>query len=185
MDGTLNNPNDTDIGYTVEIAIPWQELGQSGPPKDGTTWGFNVISRDRDSTDAPAARFFSLSPQVQSAADVQDPSKWSHITFTTGDVPPSPRIKSSARTRPWTASRTSTAPSSAASGRASSRLSFGTAAIDAPAPTVAEEPNTTNSAFSTPQPVQPTPANPPISPTGACPGRAEAAPDRRGAADVH
>ena len=162
VDGTLNNPTDTDIGYTVEIAIPWQELGQSGPPKDGTTWGFNVISRDRGSTDATTGRFFSLSPQVQGAADVQDPAKWTHITFTTGGIA-SESIDQVVSPH-TTLNRFPDINGSIVSGEwpGSSRLTFGTAGVDAPAPTVAEEPNTTESAFNTPQPIQPTPANPPL-----------------------
>ena len=164
VDGSLNNPTDADIGYTIEIAIPWQELGQAGPPKDGTTWGFNVLSRDRDSMDTPATRFFSLSPQVQSAADVQDPSKWSHLTFATGAVPAeSADAVGSPHT---TLNRFPDINGSIVSGEwpGASRLSFGTAAIEAPAPTVAEEPNTTESAFNTPPPDQPTPATPPVTP---------------------
>ncbi len=84
VNGTLNRNNDTDIGYTVEMAIPWRELGLTSPPKPGTVWGFNVINRDRDSLDKPASRLASLSPDVQSAEDVQNPQKWTKIIFTDG-----------------------------------------------------------------------------------------------------
>ncbi len=163
-EGSLNNPNDGDVGYSVELAIPWAELGRSGPPAGGTTWGFNVISRDRDSLDTPATRFYSLSPLVQTGADVQDPAKWSRITFTASGQAPSeaadavicphttlddfPSITGEVLSGKWPPS---------------SRLSFGTTAISAPAPTVAEEPNTAQSAFTAPQPVaaNPPPAAPP------------------------
>ena len=176
VDGTLNNPTDTDIGYTVELAIPWQELGQSGPPKDGTTWGFNVLSRDRDSADATAGRFFSLSPLVQGAADVQDPAKWTHITFTTGGV--ASESVDQVVCPHTTLNRFPDINGSIVSGEwpGSSRLTFGTAGIAAPAPTVAEEPNTTKSAFNTPQPVQPTPATPPVAPPVVPSGQAQRPP---------
>lgn len=147
VDGTLNNNSDTDTGYTIEIAIPWQELGLSKPPKSGTEWGFNVISRDRDSTGKPAARFYSLSPDVRAAADVQNPSKWTRIVFDNGGgaeetpgrvVCPHvaldrfPLINGSIVSGEW--------PSS-------SRLAFGAEPISAPAPTLASEPNTTQSPF--------------------------------------
>ncbi|MBV9849627.1 MAG: hypothetical protein JO250_08055 [Armatimonadetes bacterium] len=158
VDGTLNNPADTDVGYSIELAIPWQELGQPGPPRDGTTWGFNVISRDRDSAAAPAARFFSLSPLVKSGADVQNPSKWSHITFSTGDVPA--QSVDAVASPHTTLNRFPSINGSVVSGEwpSASRLAFGTAAINAPAPTVAEEPNTTESPFSAPPPGPPAPS---------------------------
>jgi hypothetical protein len=39
VNGTLNKPDDTDTGYDVELAIPWSEMGRSGPPKPGDVWG--------------------------------------------------------------------------------------------------------------------------------------------------
>ena len=146
VDGTLNDASDTDTGYTVELAIPWQEMGQAGPPKDGTTWGFNVISRDRGSANIPATRFYSLSPNVQSAADVQDPSKWSQIIFDTSGaaglaqsvtrvVSPSvvthyPLINGHVTSGEWPTI---------------SMLGFGTTPVNAAAPTTEEEPNNTDS----------------------------------------
>lgn len=46
LDGTLNNPADTDRGWSVEIAIPWAALrecagGVAVPPADGDTWRVN------------------------------------------------------------------------------------------------------------------------------------------------
>jgi len=45
IDGTLNNPNDTDKGWSVEIAIPWQVLKECAhrdtPPGDGDQWRIN------------------------------------------------------------------------------------------------------------------------------------------------
>ncbi len=42
IDGTLNNPADTDQGWTVEIAFPWKVLSQhalhAGPPTEGEQW---------------------------------------------------------------------------------------------------------------------------------------------------
>ena len=43
--GTLNNPADTDRGWTVEIAFPWKALSEharhSGPPKESEQWRIN------------------------------------------------------------------------------------------------------------------------------------------------
>jgi len=46
VDGTLNDPNDTDSGWTVEIAIPWAALTELTPdlactPRPGDTWRLN------------------------------------------------------------------------------------------------------------------------------------------------
>lgn len=43
IDGTLNNSEDRDRGWSVEVAIPWKGLqwlaeGRSLPPKNGDTW---------------------------------------------------------------------------------------------------------------------------------------------------
>lgn len=43
--GTLNNPGDTDHGWTVEIAFPWTVLAEharhAGPPQEGEQWRIN------------------------------------------------------------------------------------------------------------------------------------------------
>ncbi len=151
VDGTLNKPGDTDTGFNVELAIPWQEMGQKGPPAPGTTWGFNVISRDRDGEATPATTFYSLSPKVHRREDIQNPSRWSRITFVTGTageastpdkvvcarvvVGQYPRITGTIVSGDWPAT---------------TRLAFGTEAIKADAPTLAEEPNTTESPFDNP-----------------------------------
>jgi hypothetical protein len=45
IDGTLNDPSDTDIGWSVEIAIPWEVLSQCAgrqvPPVPGDIWRVN------------------------------------------------------------------------------------------------------------------------------------------------
>lgn len=45
LQGTLNNPADVDSGWTVELAFPWDVLGEcalsGAPPKDGSQWRIN------------------------------------------------------------------------------------------------------------------------------------------------
>lgn len=79
VQGTLNRPIDRDIGYTIELAIPWKEMG--GPPVPGQRMGFNVICRMRGENTG----FVSFSPDVQTPEDVHIPAKWGRILFT--DVP--------------------------------------------------------------------------------------------------
>ena len=150
VNGTLNKTDDTDTGYDVELAIPWTEMGRSGPPAPGATWGFNVISRDRDSLTDPADKFYSLSPNVKSSTDVQNPSKWTQITFVNSpaSLPSSPTKVICAKV----AGQFPRVNGTIVSGDwpDSTKLAFGTDAVTAPAPTVAEEPNTTESPFDNP-----------------------------------
>jgi len=45
VDGTLNDPSDTDHGWSIEIALPWNVLREcahkDSPPKDGDRWRVN------------------------------------------------------------------------------------------------------------------------------------------------
>lgn len=44
IQGTLNDPSDTDEGWTVEMAIPWNDLEEAspdGPPSHGSQWRVN------------------------------------------------------------------------------------------------------------------------------------------------
>lgn len=76
-DGSISNPNDLDIGYTVELALPWSELGIKAPTP-GTMMSFNAVVRMRGETD----KFISLSPEVKTGEDIHDASKWVNIVFT-------------------------------------------------------------------------------------------------------
>ena len=76
VQGTINQPNDKDIGYTIELAIPWKEMG--GPPKIGQVMGFNILCRMKGENEG----FVSLSPNVAGEADVNCPAKWGSVKFT-------------------------------------------------------------------------------------------------------
>ncbi|MDQ2800613.1 MAG: hypothetical protein M3Y13_13370, partial [Armatimonadota bacterium] len=148
VNGTLNNPADKDGGYDVELAIPWQELGlPQGGPKPGTAWGFNVVSRDRDSVDTPATHFYSLSPKVAAREDVQNPAKWSRIVFAPGGQAEVSRPNRVVCARVVGKFPLITGQIISGQWPVASGLSFGTNAIDAPAPTETEEPNTKSSLF--------------------------------------
>lgn len=75
VQGTLNKPEDRDIGYVVELAMPWDEMG--GAPKPGTTMGFNFICNRKGDDDG----FTSFSREVKTADDIQVPAKWAKIRF--------------------------------------------------------------------------------------------------------
>ena len=51
VDGTMNDRADQDVGWAVEIAVPWEALnewtGISVPPKDGDEWRLKLLWIDR------------------------------------------------------------------------------------------------------------------------------------------
>ena len=57
IDGTINNPNDRDKGWSIEIAIPWKafisNFRSNNPPKDGDQWkvNFSRVHWDTDIKD--------------------------------------------------------------------------------------------------------------------------------------
>lgn len=50
VDGTVNDPTDTDVGWSVEIAIPWGPIAEATsvevPPKPGDRWRANFSRVD-------------------------------------------------------------------------------------------------------------------------------------------
>jgi hypothetical protein len=52
VDGTINDPSDTDRGWTVEFAIPWKAITEAAPgrqrPSDGDQWRVNFSRVDWD-----------------------------------------------------------------------------------------------------------------------------------------
>lgn len=87
LNGTLNNNNDIDKGWSLEIAIPWHSLhllagGRSIPPADGDTWNMflgrfqKLITGGKELTPHPA--------MVLSSHGIYDthlPEKWSCVKF--------------------------------------------------------------------------------------------------------
>lgn len=61
-------------GYTVEAAIPWSDLG--GKPAAGTRMGFNVVAKSISAGSPPIQ---SLSPDVRSEADTENPAEWGEL----------------------------------------------------------------------------------------------------------
>ncbi len=49
VNGTINDNSDTDTGYTVEVKIPWSELGFSGPPANAQLLKIAFKINDKDS----------------------------------------------------------------------------------------------------------------------------------------
>ncbi|MGI6296347.1 MAG: sugar-binding protein [Armatimonadota bacterium] len=76
VQGTINNPEDIDTTYSVEMAVPWSLIGMK-PPSIGDMVGFNVIIRSH----ADPKGFISLSPRVKTEEDTLAPNKWVKLVF--------------------------------------------------------------------------------------------------------
>lgn len=93
VDGTLNNPGDTDRGWTVEIGIPWKVLAEQArrpaPPEEGDQWRVN-FSRVQWPVDLTTGKY--LKPKgarednwvwsPQHVVDMHRPETWGYVQFT-------------------------------------------------------------------------------------------------------
>jgi poly(3-hydroxybutyrate) depolymerase len=91
--GTLNNPADTDQGWTVELAFPWKVLAEharhAGPPNEGEQWRINFSRVEWQIThingayqkipDTPEDNWV-WSPQ--GVVDMHRPEMWGLLQFT-------------------------------------------------------------------------------------------------------
>lgn len=83
LDGTLNKHDDTDRGWTVEIAIPFASLrqfagGRNLPPREGDSWRIFTSRRYRLQRGAPV-HFWSW-PVLQ-ANNCHRADKWGYLLF--------------------------------------------------------------------------------------------------------
>lgn len=86
IDGTLNNPNDTDRGWSVEIAMPWGPLG--GKPAAGAQWrvNFSRVEWQVDIIDGkyvkrPGLREDNWVWSPQWVIDMHLPQMWGYVQF--------------------------------------------------------------------------------------------------------
>jgi hypothetical protein len=94
VEGTLNNPADTDASWSVEFALPWKVLAEyahrPAPPRDGDQWRVNfsrvewrheiVDGRYRKVPDTPEDNWV-WSPQ--GVVDMHRPERWGYVQFST------------------------------------------------------------------------------------------------------
>ncbi len=92
LNGTLNDPTDTDDGWTVEVAIPWsalKECGGSGErPADGEQWrvGFSRVEwqydiKEKAYVKRPGLREDNWVWSPQYAIDMHRPERWGVVQF--------------------------------------------------------------------------------------------------------
>jgi len=99
LDGTINNPSDIDSHWQVEMAIPWDVLGEgttmASPPKDGDFWRINfsrvvwpmetsggkyIKFKDRKTGITAANLNWVWSPQ--GLINMHYPEMWGYVHFT-------------------------------------------------------------------------------------------------------
>lgn len=95
IDGTLNDPRDTDRGWTLEIKWPWKglkELVNSEypiPPKDGHQWRINFSRVEWDVEVVKGKYKVKESPEhnwvwsPQGVIDMHRPERWGYLQFST------------------------------------------------------------------------------------------------------
>jgi hypothetical protein len=93
INGTINNPADKDVGWTVEIAFPWKVLAQysrqKAPPAEGDDWRVN-FSRVEWLTEIIDGKYRKLPGKKednwvwspQGLVDMHVPEKWGFVQFT-------------------------------------------------------------------------------------------------------
>jgi hypothetical protein len=97
VDGTLNNPRDTDKGWTVEIAFPWKVLGelayQPVPPRDGDQWrvNFSRVEWRHEIVDGkyrkvPGTKEDNWVWSPQGVIDMHRPETWAYVQFSTAKI---------------------------------------------------------------------------------------------------
>ncbi|HLO97271.1 MAG TPA: carbohydrate-binding family 9-like protein [Fimbriimonas sp.] len=94
VDGTVNDPSDTDKGWSVEICIPWHALWEISkgtvPPEKGDQWKIN-FSRVQWMTDVVDGQYVKREGlkednwvwSPQGVVDMHVPSMWGLVEFVT------------------------------------------------------------------------------------------------------
>jgi hypothetical protein len=110
INGTLNDPSDTDRSWCVELAIPWKGLaryadGRAVPPKDGEQWRAN-FSRVEWLVDILDGAYRKIPKETRAednwvwsptgVIDMHRPERWGHVQFSstaaTADFRPDPTL---------------------------------------------------------------------------------------------
>lgn len=92
VDGTLNDPRELDLAWSVELALPWKALaecaGRPAPPADGDQWRIN-FSRVEWRYEIVDGKYRKIAGQKednwvwspQGVVDMHRPEKWGYVQF--------------------------------------------------------------------------------------------------------
>jgi len=94
LQGTLNDPRDTDRGWSLELAIPWADLAayarRPAPPRDGDQWrvNFSRVQWRRQVVDGryrkvPGLREDNWVWSPQGVINMHRPESWGGVQFST------------------------------------------------------------------------------------------------------
>ncbi|MEW5773763.1 MAG: carbohydrate-binding family 9-like protein [Thermodesulfobacteriota bacterium] len=89
VQGTLNDPGDQDLGWTLEVAIPWAGLapladGRSLPPRPGDAWRANFFRfefRDAEGQPLPLLRPAAWALSPHGVFDAHVPERFGVVRF--------------------------------------------------------------------------------------------------------
>ena len=97
VNGTLNNPNDTDQGWMLEVAIPWKVIAEasiySKPPVNEfwrlnfsrVNWDFDLVNnkyqRKKDSLTNKYLPEYNWVWSPQGVINMHEPEKWGYVYF--------------------------------------------------------------------------------------------------------
>jgi len=95
INGTLNEAQDRDRGWTVELALPWSGMqvltmadGRSAPPKNGDLWRMDFSRFNQYKQAAPAKDSGGWAWSAHGVWDSHVPEVFPYITFSTEKVSP-------------------------------------------------------------------------------------------------
>ncbi|HEY3412100.1 MAG TPA: carbohydrate-binding family 9-like protein [Armatimonadota bacterium] len=94
VDGTINDPEDTDVGWSVEMAIPWVVLGEFAkcpcPPRPGDQWrvDFSRVEWHVEILDGRYEKRKGIPEEnwvwsPQGVIDMHRPETWGYVQFST------------------------------------------------------------------------------------------------------
>lgn len=101
VNGTINDPSDTDISWSIELAFPWNVLGEYAncecPPKSGDQWrvNFSRVQWDLEIIEGQYSKFPGRPEHnwvwsQQGAIDMHRPEMWGYVQFEESDKPFNP-----------------------------------------------------------------------------------------------
>ena len=94
LNGTLNRSDDTDEGWSVELALPWRALGElarrPSPPDDGDQWRVNfsrvqwqLTAASGGYTKVPDTKEHNWVWSPQNVINMHRPERWGYVQFST------------------------------------------------------------------------------------------------------